>query len=370
MDHSLFLRIDRDSVAAVDFQSMESASRVMRIHPEENCFLFFFERVRIDHAMLLFGGNESRFGFDLQHYLCSAQGLFRRIKEGFVVMPNGSPDFKRRFSEDLGVAIGAVFLADSLGLRLETVTQIPTNSRLDKHAKVPDFCGYDNANRKLVFECKGTTSSSDVDKHRQKAKSQLAAHTEANVSKFAIVTYVPTTSKLIPPCIFVSDPPIPSPRLSLAVATGLHLLRVLKFSGIESPIAPLRRMLSTWIKIDERISDGQEEEDAKREEFLKQKKQFKSAMQSMDFPGRSTFRGREFVGTYRPIVINGQSVSVFTGFDLDHVTAVSDALVDGQPASDFVCPRYVSFFAFGENFGEFSVFSDGSLLEVKRTARS
>lgn len=41
MQHSLFLRIDQDSVAADDFHSMASALGVMQIHLQEDCFQFF-----------------------------------------------------------------------------------------------------------------------------------------------------------------------------------------------------------------------------------------------------------------------------------------------------------------------------------------
>ena len=221
MLRKLLLRIDRGSIAQSDLASMYPSSNVSEVDSSQDCFQYAFESINLDHALLLLGHNQSRRGFDLWHYLQSAHALTEKDMDGFVLMPNGSPDFKRRFSEDLGVAIGSLFLAHTIDLRLESVAQIPTNTRLNKHSKVPDFVGFDGAGGKRVYECKGTTASNDVDKHRQKATDQLDDHVETNVSKFAMVTYIPNSHKLIPPFLFVSDPPIPLPRLSITVATGL-----------------------------------------------------------------------------------------------------------------------------------------------------
>lgn len=366
MPSKLFLRIDRGTIAAADLAAMTSAPQVMSIDAPDDCFQFHFEPIVLDHALLLFGQNESRFGFDLSYYLHSAQGFFGRIADGFVVMPNGSPDFKRRFSEDLGVAIGSLFLAHSIGLRLETVAQIPTNARLDKHSKVPDFVGFDSTNQKRVYECKGTTSPDDVDKHRQKAKQQLADHNEANVSKFALVTYVPTTSKLIPPFIFVSDPPIPLPRVTEAVAAGLHLMLVLKFSGIDSLLEPLRQMLSTWVKHEQASDNGEEITWNMARDLRAEKEVFQSAlMNSVEQSQTIEIEGRRFAGTERAVVDQGQQLRAFTGVDADHVVALGNALRQSGPKGGFTFPRYEAASGVIETQeGSYSRLSDGSLLYI------
>lgn len=366
MPNKLFVRIDRGSIAAADLTAMTSASQVTSIDVPDDCFQFHFEPISLDHALLLLGDNNSRFGFDLWHYLHSAYGLFSRISDGFVVMPNGSPDFKRRYSEDLGVAIGSLFLANAIGLRLETVAQIPTTTRLDKHSKVPDFFGFDGDDHKRVYECKGTTAPDDVDKHRQKAKSQLADHIEASVTKFALVTYVPTTSKLIPPFIFVSDPPIPLPNLTLAVGVGLHLMLVLRFSGIESPVVPLRQMLAIWVKYEQSFAEGEEMSFGSDFDFQQHNRRFQSALtaavgQADTFP----IEGRSFVGIERIAENQGQKIKVFTGVDADYVLAIGESLADSGPKSAFVLPRYpVESTTTGTQEGTYSRFSDGSLLYV------
>lgn len=366
MPSKLFLRIDRGSIAASDLTAMTSASRITNVDVPEDCYQYGFESITLDHALLLLGENKSRFGFDLWHYLHSAHGLFGHIADGFVVMPNGSPDFKRRYSEDLGVAIGSLFLAHTIDLRLETVAQIPTNTRLDKHAKVPDFVGFDGTKRKRVYECKGTTAPDDVDKHRQKAKSQLADHHEANVTKFATVTYVPTSSKLIPPFIFVSDPPIPLPSLSLPIAAGLHLILVLEFAGLESAINPLREMLASWVKIEQSTADAEEISFRSRTDFQNQKQNFRSALtDAIERAGSIEIEGRRFAGIGRPAENQGQKIKVFTGVDADYANLLGNALANGDPESDFTLPQYQSEATMtGTQDGNYSRFSDGSLLHV------
>lgn len=365
MPRKLFLRIDRGTIAADDGTAMSGSQHVTLVDLPEDCFQYTFESIALDHALLLLGENKSRFGFDLWHYVQSAHGLFGHISDGFVVMPNGSPDFKRRFSEDLGVAIGALFLAHTIELRLETVAQIPTNARLDKHAKIPDFVGFDLARRKRVFECKGTTAPDDVDKHRQKAKSQLAAHVEGNVTKFATVTYVPTSPKLIPPFIFVSDPPIPLPRLSLAVATGLHLLLALEFASVEAPVTQLRKMLSTWVKIDQSIADGEEVAAQLEDLLIAEKAGMLSAIQEgIEQVSEMQIDGRRIVGVDRIAENQGQKVKVFTGIDADHTIAVAQALASSDSETEVRGLSPMKGTSTGSQDGTFSKFSDGTVLFV------
>src|SRR5690348_4860951 len=106
MTRKLFLRLDQGTLTSQDFTSLVGAPCVTDIDPSDSYYQYTFETVALDHALLLFGINKSRFGFDLFHYLYSAQGFFGQTNEGMVVMPDSGPDFKRRYSEDLGVAIG------------------------------------------------------------------------------------------------------------------------------------------------------------------------------------------------------------------------------------------------------------------------
>lgn len=370
MPRKLFLRIDRGSIAGTDLSAMMSASQITNVDVPEDCFQYGFDSITLDHALLLLGENKSRFGFDLWHYLHSAHGLFGHIADGFVVMPNGSPDFKRRYSEDLGVAIGSLFLAHTIDLRLETVAQIPTNARLDKHAKVPDFVGFDGTNRKRVYECKGTTAPDDVDKHRQKAKSQLADHHEANVTKFATVTYVPTSSKLIPPFIFVSDPPIPLPRMSRAVVTGLHLVLTLEFSGLQSPVEPLRQMMASWVKLEQTLADGEGMNFRSRSDFQDQQRSFLATLTSaIDLADVIQMEQRRVAGVFRTAENQGRKIKAFTGVDVDHAIAVANALATIEPEATFQIPQYQTEATHtGRQDGTFSRFSDGTILYVYPTA--
>ena len=366
MQSKLFVRIDRGSIARDDFAAMTSAHRITNVDVHEDCFQYGFDSITLDHALLLLGQNKSRFGFDLWPYLHSAHGLFGRIADGFVVMPSGSPDFKRRYSEDLGVAIGSLFLAHTIGVRLETVAQIPTNARLEKHAKVPDFIGFDGANLKRVFECKGTTAPDDVDKYRQKAKSQLADHHEANVTKFATVTYVPTSSKLIPPFIFVSDPPIPLPILSLPVATGLHFVLMLEYAGLEAAVEPLRGMLASWVKMEQLSADGDRISFELNADIEEQKQRFRSVLtNAVERAGSMEVKGRRFVGITRSAENQGKKVKVFMGVDADHAILLANTLAGSGSDAGGPLPQYqADATVTGVQDGNFSLLSDGSLLHV------
>src|SRR5882724_6212626 len=121
--------IDSDGLLAII-----TASKITNVDVPDDCYQYGFKAFDLDHALLLFEVNKSRLGFDHWHYLQSAHSLLGQVPDGFVLIPTSSSDFKRRFSENPGVVIVSLFLAGTIGLRLETVAKIPTTTRLDKHA--------------------------------------------------------------------------------------------------------------------------------------------------------------------------------------------------------------------------------------------
>jgi hypothetical protein len=341
MQRKLLLRLDRSSLTGPDLHSIQTCTSIAIVDAEESCFQYRFESISLDHALLLLGTNKSRFGFDLRHYIRSAHGFFAETDLGFVVMPDSTPDFKRRFSEDLGVAIGSLLLVDSIALRWETICQIPTNKKLDKSAKTPDFVGFDTGNKKRVYECKGTTDPSSVDKSRQKAKDQLSEHSESGVTKFAMVTYVPTSAQLIPPFLFVSDPPIPLPLITERLAVGLHFLLMLQFAGIEDLIEPVRKHLELEYR---KIAAGAELRELSWTDHaaLQQSRRtlpstFGEGLERIE---PIDFQTAQFVGKWHEIELDNKSkVRAFTGISLLYFREYQRFLVDlkepaGLPAVD------------------------------------
>lgn len=371
MSKKLFLRLDRASLSTSDIDAFSKGTRVTDVDRTADLYSFDFAPVVLDHALLLLGGNNSKFGFDLWHYLHSASGFFGQTPDGFVVMPNSTPDFKRRFSEDLGVAIGSLLLVDALGVRLETVAQIPTNKKLDKHSKVPDFVAFDRTGLKRVYECKGTTVPNDVDKHRQKAKDQLAQHEESGVPKHAMVTYIPSSTKLLPPFLFVSDPPIKLPLISEAIAAGLHYLLAFEFAGQADLTTLLRQLLSRRHLIDEVMAAGEEPSWEDQNALANLCINFREAANALsEQNGLQDFNGQSFLGVWHVAREADHAVRAFTGVSIDQVRQLSSSFMvlrDIHKAVDI--PRFQDASITSDSEPAlFSLFSDGTLLLIEKEA--
>ena len=369
MPRKLFLRLDRTTLLADDRKAIVGCDSVTHVDEPEDCFQYSFNPTDLDHALLLLGENKSRFGFDLWHYLHSAHGFFGQTNPGFVLMPESTPDFKRRFSEDLGVAIGSMLLVDSLSLRWETICQIPVNKKLDKHGKTPDFIGFDITGRKRVYECKGTTAPHDVDKHRQKAKSQLSEHKEANVTKFAMVTYVPTSARLIPPYLFVSDPPIPLKLLTEPLAAGLHCLLAFQFAGLDGMIGSLQSALSLRYKIDEMAASGEEPSWEDENELIILNAQCVAESNALSQQNDLLdFQGDRFAGTWREAEDQKRKLRVFTGVSTSHIIEVAQAISSASdPQRPFHTPSLANPTTATDDNQHFSLFSDGTLLLITQS---
>jgi hypothetical protein len=114
----------------------------------------------------------------------------------------------------------------------ETITQIPVNSALQK--KRPDFEGFSARGSRYVFEAKGTTSLSSVEKALHKAIDQVKSYPEEAESRIAIVTFLSTDERLFPSHTFVVDPPAMPDNVppSRGIATLLHGERLFEFAGM------------------------------------------------------------------------------------------------------------------------------------------
>lgn len=165
-----------------------------------------------------------------------------------------------------------------------------------------------------MYECKGTTQPQDVDKMRNKAKQQLDAHREEGVSKMALVMYLPTSAKLIPPFLFVSDPPVSLPAMSATICVGIHYLMVCEFSGLTATADALRALIVARLPLEQAIRENTTSSwrlnssyrplaDALRDTF-------NSEIQRRE---AVNFNGDEFVGVVRQFKSPNLAVDVFTG---------------------------------------------------------
>ncbi|HEX4142962.1 MAG TPA: hypothetical protein VHY91_05390 [Pirellulales bacterium] len=368
MNRKVFLRIDRDSLHPDDLSGVTEAASIAPVDSPESCFAFSFDEMDLDHACLLLGRNKERFGHDLRHYVRSACGFFQDTPDGFVTMPDVGADFKRRFSEDLGVSIGTLFMVQAVRLRWETVAHIPGTKTLKGPGKTPDFVGFSVGGRKRVYECKGTTQPQDVDTVRHKAKEQLAAHREDDVRKWALVTYLPTSTKLIPPFLFVSDPPSDLPNVSLDLCIGIHYSMVAEFSGFEQTLDALKALLTLRVQLSQYSSNGGEPPWKVRGQYRPLAEKLLDTYQAEQPRIRRTVvNGEQFIGVVRAITIGQQVTKVFTGVRVAQFEAVLQMLQQAPGSAPSEGSQSV---IAGQSMGlsikseRFSMFSDGTLFLI------
>lgn len=374
MSRKGFLRLDHDSIHADDMAEIVGATNLSTVDAPESCFAFTFHEMEIDHAALLMGRNKDRFGHDIRHYLRSATGFFQDTPNGFVTMPDGGTDFKRRYSEDLGVAIGSLFMVGALRMKWETIAHIPATKTIKGLAKTPDFIGFTEVNQKRVFECKGTTLLQDVDKVRNKAKQQLDTYREAGVRKFALVTYLPISGKAIPPYLFVSDPPLELPTVSFELCVGLHYLHVAEYSGLEETFDALQEVLAARVPFEEHLTNEEEFPWRIRQKYRPLAEYLSDAFQrESDKAETEKIDGEEFIGLWRTTLIGKKTVKVFTGIHRSRIESVI-AMLQQPPGDRFgTVSQY-------ESFGKaivsdttdlsFNLFGDGTLFLVATRLRS
>lgn len=363
MTRNIFLRLDHDSIPSNDIQKILDSNAIVEIDAPENCFSFAFDELELDHAVALLSSKPERFGHDIRHYLRSASGFFKDVPHGFVSMPDAGPDFKKRFSEDLGVSIGALFMMKSFGIKCETIAHIPTNKTLKGLEKTPDFAGFDSENQKMVFECKGTTRPDQIDKFRHDAKVQLGNHTEPEVPKIALVTYIPVSTKLIPPYLFVSDPPIDPVNLTQVMCLGLHYILVCNFSGLEKTSAALRDFMAIRLSLKGITPDSRT--------YRKALTQYRPASENLldtfskdkNEKDNIFLEGRRFIGTWRTFKHGEKLVKVFTGVEEIQMSNVIDIL-SKLPEQD---GSAIAILGNRESISvkdRYSLFSDASLFMV------
>lgn len=187
------------------------------------------------HAYLLLGQSPLRFTTHLNYYLAGVNCFFDSTSATgcLEIPPEANTDIRRRLSEDLGVGLAAQFMVDVFGLGWDTITQIPNNAALSK--KRPDFIGFTSDGQRYIFEAKGTTQFSGIEKAMSKAIGQVKSYPVGADSKFAIVSYLSADRRFFPSTSFVVDPPaLPAiVKLDLETARLLHFEKSLQFVGME-----------------------------------------------------------------------------------------------------------------------------------------
>ena len=203
------------------------------------------------HVYHLLGSNPTRFTSDLMFYIATVCTFFNGQPQAQLInVPNGADaDFKKRLSEDMGVALASTFMTKGFDISWESISQIPANSKLSK--KRPDFQSYSrNDNGKpYIFEAKGTTLLSSVEKATSNALQQAKGYPIAAHAKLVLTSYLSADSRYFPSATFVIDPPGPTSEfIDYDISVLLHFEKILQFSGLQKTSARYISLLSKLIK--------------------------------------------------------------------------------------------------------------------------
>lgn len=213
-------------------------------------YLFRFDDVRFLHVLRLL--KPETFGYDVSEYLQAVIFKLSRMKnQTFIRLDMGSPDFKRRSSEEFGVVMAALFMADSFNLDWSTITQIDEGTKTKK----PDYIGYQiMTNNEYIFEAKGTTDYRKVDGYLKKALDQLNEYGGDKSSKYAVVSSFMNSKRVSPSHMIVADPPyIGKMKFTPMLARRMHYAKVL--SSMDMPISSKYMMKSAIIKAKQLYND-------------------------------------------------------------------------------------------------------------------
>ncbi|BDI16819.1 hypothetical protein ANSO36C_26210 [Nostoc cf. commune SO-36] len=325
---------------------------------EQNICVFEFDAITFAHALMLLGQNGNRFGYDLSLYLSTVVYFFNNSTtsvNGLIIVDQGSSDFKKRISEDLGVAISSLFMAQSFQIKWETITQIPQNKKLSK--KTPDFLGFNLNDERYIYESKGTTQPQNIESAMTKALEQSKGYPETATGKFAIVSYFPTGGKSMPPFTFIADPPISDifiPERENSIL--LHYTHVLSFAGLDNTLRFYENLLVEKFKLDRQ--DEQERTLYRFPRNLGLQRFLDTVIQTFEQERvtKDTFAWRNitYIGRYLDLP-DGRS-RLFTGV---HVETIEQILRLDTNIQVFSNTRV------RENGEEISTLSDGTIFKIQ-----
>lgn len=365
MEKRLFLRLHVPTLGDAFARLVAACPQIQAVENGLTMHRLVFEDIVFDHVLELLGQHPNRFGIDLSVYLSTVQTFFNRTEtDGYIFIPNSGTDFKRRYSEDLGVAIGSLFAVTVYTLLWETIVQLPRDAKLSN--RTPDFLGFDAANAKRMYETKGTTRPETVDAIIRDAKDQLAKHPEPIAGKLALVSYLSASPNALPSFCFVADPPPSTTLITPAFARSLHLLHVLEYIGFAQTLAAARIVRSLQLKnLENAPSGGLSFNDEKKlsdaGKNLRAIYEDESAKAS-----RLELKDRTFIGRRLEATARQRSFNVFLGMSEEHLKAEIGSWEDINRISNPIknLPPIRNEFD-GRGSPRYSIFSDGTILHVE-----
>ena len=347
-------------LSTIDFDVLQRIySANTQLQPvEQNICVFEFDAITFTHALMLLGQNGNRFGYDLSLYLNTVVYFFNNSTvsiNGLIVINQGSSDFKKRLSEDLGVAISSLFMNQSFQVKWETITQIPQNRKLSK--KTPDFLGFNLNGERYIYESKGTTQPQNIESIMAKALEQSKSYPETATGKFAIVSYFPTGDKNMPSFTFIADPPISNiflPERDNSLL--LHYTYVLSFAGLDNTLRSYNNMLGEKFKLDRQ--DYQDRTSFSFSQNLGLDRFRNSVIQTFEEERPTTetliWRNRNYIGRY--LNVPDGRTRLFLGVHLETIEQIIQLDTNIQEVENIRVRE-------GEE--EISIFSDGTIFKFQ-----
>jgi len=248
-----YVRFDSSSVPPQVLNSLVPSCESLA-HVVEHDYLLSLDPARFTHAHLVLGSNPNRFGADLSPHLVTVIDFFSKApKSNFITLNFGTSDFKRRHSEDLGVAMASLLMVDLFDIEWSTICQIPENRKLSK--KRPDFEGFNSKNDRFLYEAKGTCRLETVIPTIEKAIGQVKSYPEQALRKIAIASYFCSNPRAFPSFSFFVDPELPDiVPPDKDHAEQLHLEKVLEFAGCKSSASSYLKYLAAKFTLERKIA--------------------------------------------------------------------------------------------------------------------
>lgn len=358
-----YVRFDSSSVPPQVLNSLVP-SCVSLAHVAEHDYLLSLDPARFTHAHLVLGSNPNRFGADLSPHLVTVIDFFSKApKSNFITLNFGTSDFKRRHSEDLGVAMASLLMVDLFDIDWSTICQIPENRKLSK--KRPDFEGFNSKEERFLYEAKGTCRLETVIPTIEKAIGQVKNYPEPALRKIAIASYFCSNPRAFPSFSFFVDPELPDiVPPDKDHAQQLHLEKVLEFAGCKSSASSYLKYLAAKFSFERKIASEypdiiaryapQSLGDSKIETALEEfKMSFEREIGSLEAVSE---KNRRYQVQRRIVTIEDAKYECVAGIDSKIIAAISEdvefekieSVSDSEPDSAF------------------SQFSDGTMFQLRR----
>ena len=332
-------------------------------HVVEHDYLMSLDPARFTHAHLVLGSNPNRYGADLSPHLVTVIDFFSKApKSKFISLNFGTSDFKRRHSEDLGVAMASLLMVDLFSIDWATICQIPENRKLSK--KRPDFEGFNCADERFLYEAKGTCRLETVIPTIEKAIGQVKNYPEPALRKIAIASYFCSNPRAFPSFSFFVDPELPDiVPPDQEHARQLHIEKVLEYVGCKSAASSYLKYLAAKFALEKKKSSeysdmigryaipsfGDNKISAAFDEFRESFEREANSLESI------AVGNRRFHALRRVVSVDDEKYECVAGLDSEVIFAI----MEGNEIPN------VEPMAFSEPGSASSQFSDGTIFQLR-----